>query len=65
MAEPRDSEAYFKDMQLWKERIEKNRASELQRKQEKELEGYTFKPVLNKKSVRMAKNQKRQPIQER
>ena len=52
-------------MQLWKERIEKNRASELQRKQEKELEGYTFKPVLNKKSVRMAKNQKRQPIQER
>lgn len=65
VSEPRDPESYFKEMLSWKEKLEKEKEVKREQKKDKELENHTFKPTLNKKSVRMLKNQKRQPIQDR
>lgn len=61
----RSYDAYFEEMVRWKEKNNKINQQKLELQQSKELEGATFKPLLNTKSKKMVASQSRLPIEQR
>lgn len=61
----RSYDEYFEEMVRWKEKNNKINKQKLEMQQSKELEGVTFKPLLNSKSKLMVASQNRLPIEQR
>ena len=58
----RTPEEFYEGMKLWKERKQHEAQEIAQRNKNKELDGITFQPTINKNSERLLGNKKRVPI---
>lgn len=61
----RSYDEYFEEMVRWKEKNNKINKQKLELQLSKQLEGATFKPLLNSKSKMMVASQNRLPIEQR
>ena len=61
----RTYDRYFHEMVTWKEKKQQINRQKFQAQKSKELDGATFKPLINSKSQKMVASQCRLPIEQR